>query len=300
MFTLNPDAPNPALLNLLLHGAVVTFDGGCYVKRVETDAGFHVEAGIGLTPHRMRFDLAEGELALRKVAEWFAAKRGEILKPRDVSQGIEPAYKTEYTRTVREEPPLRTQVFAYDEILVSVTTGDRRKVTLSNRDGDSYNIVGLPVDVWSDINNFIQGGGAIRDKLVAPDADTIYLCQQCGKRYSYGQAMDHFLAAGKVAPTLPLCFCSGVCQSLYKQRTGRTFPPVGAEIPLGEPLPCNLLTPLDETMLKEIESGKIQFKDQPPPDGPVYHGQVAPAYQQPDAAQRVVPDAEEGHEEETR
>lgn len=93
MFTLNPDSPNPNLLNLLLNGAFVTFDGGCYIRRVEMSDGFYVEVGIGLTRHRARFDLAEGELCLRKVAEWFAAKRGELLKNisvvEELDRGIE-------------------------------------------------------------------------------------------------------------------------------------------------------------------------------------------------------------------
>lgn len=269
MFTLNPDNPNPALLNLLLHGALVTFDGGCYLKRVETDDGFYVEAGIGLSPHKTRFDLAEGELCLRKVAEWFATKRGEILKnlpPIDVAKGIEPTYKPEYTRTVREGVPVRTQVFAYDEILVTVTTGDRRCVTLSDKAGDTYSVTGLPVDVWMDITAFITETGPYAPGYVAPEGlDTKFICQTCQKTYRYGDAVEHFMTAGKIATTMPLCFCSGVCQSMYHKRTGRVYPPVGAEIPLGTAM-----------------------------DGPVYHGQVSPAYQQP--GKRVESNVEEGNE----
>ena len=116
MFMLNPDSPNPSLFNMLLHGATVTFDGGCYLRRVETEDGFCVEAGIGLSPHKMRCDLAEGELCLRKVAEWFAAKRGEILKnaPRNMSQGIEPHYQKEYVGTACAEQMRHES--KYDEV----------------------------------------------------------------------------------------------------------------------------------------------------------------------------------------
>lgn len=221
MFTMNPDAPNPSLLNLLLHGVFLTFDGGCYLRRVETEDGFYVEAGIGLSPYRMRFDLAEGELCLRKVAEWFAAKRVELLK-------------------------------------------------------------NIPSNVAG------KGGKAI----ASAERETRFVCQNCHKTYRFGDAVNDFSGVGDAIKTLSLCFCSNTCQSLYKTATGRNFPPVGAEIPLSEreseiqnvqgmKADLGLMTPLDETMLKEIESGRIKYRDAAI-DGPVYHGQVATEFQRTD------------------
>lgn len=53
----------------------------------------------------------------------------------------------------------------------------------------------------------------------------IFECWRCGGHYRYGASTS----------TSPICFCSGLCQVLYKIRTGRELPPAGGLIPLGSP-----------------------------------------------------------------
>jgi hypothetical protein len=125
---------------------------------------------------------------------------------------------------------------------------------------------GVPMDVFYDITTFLNCPMAARrlgfadfhdqvDKTVEQmgenpckavaaeyDAKQTFLCQQCGNRYAYGEAM----AALDVDPPKgvyrynPLCFCSEACGGKYLNRTGSANPPVGAEIPLGDWQMCNL------------------------------------------------------------
>jgi hypothetical protein len=73
--------------------------------------------------------------------------------------------------------------------------------------------------------------------------DQVFLCQDCAREYKYGESTS----------TAPLCFCTGLCQVHYKERTGREFPPVGAEIPLGKPEVCNLASALPEATRRTAE-----------------------------------------------
>lgn len=65
-------------------------------------------------------------------------------------------------------------------------------------------------------------------------------CQNCGQTYLYGNAKNLLRRAPNVYKYSPLCFCTESCGDKYLHRTGCTFPPVGAEIPLSKPEPCNL------------------------------------------------------------
>jgi len=69
-------------------------------------------------------------------------------------------------------------------------------------------------------------------------SNQIFICQNCGKNYVYGQAKEaihrELGQAGR-----PIAFCCAFCQRDYLQKRGR-MPAVGAEIPLGKPEVCNL------------------------------------------------------------
>jgi hypothetical protein len=56
---------------------------------------------------------------------------------------------------------------------------------------------------------------------------TTYLCQHCGREYAYERVA---LPENKGDADF---FCSVGCAEAYRARTGRTYPPVGREIPLG-------------------------------------------------------------------
>lgn len=68
------------------------------------------------------------------------------------------------------------------------------------------------------------------DQILDYAPDQTFLCQHCHKEYRYGKSTS----------TAPHCFCTGLCQVEYKRTTGREFPPVGGEIPLGVGGVCNL------------------------------------------------------------
>lgn len=65
------NTPNPALLDILKIGGMVTFNGGCFLRRVIVDERHFLEVGVGLaTSTYRRFDLGEGELALKQAFDW--------------------------------------------------------------------------------------------------------------------------------------------------------------------------------------------------------------------------------------
>jgi len=70
--------------------------------------------------------------------------------------------------------------------------------------------------------------------VVPPDkypADQQFVCQECRQKYLYGNAKNLLSTVGS---NYPAVFCSNVCRDKFRKRTGRNFPAVGAEIPLGE------------------------------------------------------------------
>lgn len=64
--------------------------------------------------------------------------------------------------------------------------------------------------------------------------ETVFLCQRCGKSYRYGDAIAKGPALNDIV------FCSLACQESYLLAHHGQWPPIGAEIPLGESGVCNL------------------------------------------------------------
>lgn len=82
--------------------------------------------------------------------------------------------------------------------------------------------------------------------------DQVFLCQKCGQTYRYGTAKAEMASAASNRLNHayhPLLFCSTTHEDEYLAEK-RMYPVVGAEIPLGEPQMCNLVSAVPESASK--------------------------------------------------
>ena len=185
---------NPALLDILKLGGIVTFDGGCFLKRIVTEDRHYLEVGVGLaTSTYRRFDLAEGELALKQAHDWLDEIAHDPNKP------VHEAFQIHGTQTGRfsSERPNESNTSKPDlfgvvrEQLAGLT---RYAPDVSMREEDSEYVTTMEVNASGDWLNrgdvlgvfeqppVLETGervqeqlaqGLIDDQMVVVDLDTI-------------------------------------------------------------------------------------------------------------------------------